>query len=112
YGVLLYAFAAFVTPMSRDLEWSKPVITGAFSVAQLVAGAVAIPVGRWVDRHGARGVMTLGSVLTALALLGWAVVQSVAMFYGLGAVLGIAMALVLYEPTFTVVASWFVRRRS
>ena len=68
YGVLLYAFGAFVTPMSRELGWSKPVITGAFSVAQLVAGAVAIPVGRWVDRHGARGVMTLGSVLTALAL--------------------------------------------
>lgn len=112
YGVLLYAFAVFVTPMSRDLGWSKPVITGAFSVAQLVAGVVAIPIGRWVDRHGARGVMTFGSVLAALALAGWAVVRSIAAFYALGVLLGIAMALVLYEPTFAVVARWFSRKRS
>jgi MFS family permease len=112
YGVLLYAFAAFVTPMHRDLGWSSPRITGAFSLAQLVAGVAAIPVGRWVDRHGARGLMTVGSVLASISLVGWALVRSVAAFYVVAVALGVAMALVLYEPTFAVVATWFVRRRS
>jgi len=112
YGVLLYAFATFVTPMNRDLGWSKATLTGAFSVSQLVAGAVAIPVGRWVDRHGTRGVMTLGSGLASLALLGWAIVTSVVAFYAINVLLGIAMALVLYEPTFAAIARWFMRKRS
>ena len=56
--------------------------------------------------------MTFGSVLAAFALAGWAVVRSIPAFYALGVVLGIAMALVLYEPTFAVVARWFSRKRS
>ena len=57
YGVLVYAFAVFITPLGAELGWSKARITGAFSLAQLVAGVTAVPLGRWVDRHGARGVM-------------------------------------------------------
>src|SRR5215217_4373728 len=71
YGVLLYGFAVFITPMGEELGWSKAQITGAFSLAQLVAGAAAVPVGRWVDRHGARALMTAGSVLAATLLFAW-----------------------------------------
>lgn len=112
YGVLTYAFAAFVKPIAIDLHWSSPRVTGAFSIAQLVAGVSAIPVGHWVDRHGTRGLMTIGSALAALALAGWSTVHSLAAFYGFAVLLGVAMAAVLYEPTFAVVATWFDRDRS
>jgi MFS family permease len=112
YGVLLYALAAFVAPMGAELGWSTARITGAFSLAQLVAGAAAVPAGRWVDRHGARALMTAGSALAALALAAWSLVESVAAFYALFALLGVAMAGVLYEPAFAVVATWFRRGRS
>ena len=111
YGILSYAFAVFITPMSAELGWSKAKITGAFSVAQLVAGLTAIPIGRWMDRHGARGLMTVGSVLATVLLIAWSRVHSVAAFYILWSLLGVASAAVLYEPAFVIVATWFRRDR-
>ena len=111
YGILSYGFAAFITPMGAELGWSKTQVTGAFSLAQLVAGVAAIPVGRWVDRHGARGLMTAGSVLAALLLVAWSQVRSLPAFYALWAAMGVAMAAVLYEPAFAVIATWFRARR-
>src|SRR5262245_33540297 len=52
FGVLQYAIGVFVTPMERDLGWTRAEISGAYSFATLVAGFAAIPVGRWLDRHG------------------------------------------------------------
>ncbi|MGE0354699.1 MAG: MFS transporter [Gemmatimonadales bacterium] len=111
YGVLSYAFAVFVTPMGSDLGWSKATITGGFSLGALVMGLAAVPLGHWVDRHGARGLMTAGSALATLMLLAWSRVQTVGAFYGLWGVMGLAMAAVFYEPAFAVVGVWFHRHR-
>lgn len=111
YGVLSYAFPVFIAPMGAELGWSKAAITGAFSVALLTSGLVAIPLGHWVDRHGARAVMTGGSVLATTVLLLWSRVEGLAAFYLLALALGVAMAAVLYEPAFAVVANWFVELR-
>jgi MFS family permease len=112
YGILSYGFAAFITPMGAELGWSKAQLTGAFSLAQLVAGAAAIPVGHWVDRHGARGLMTAGSLLATALLVAWSRVTSLPAFYALWALMGVAMAAVLYEPAFVVIATWFRSGRS
>lgn len=112
YGVLSYAFAVFITPMSADLGWSKAQITGAFSLGALVAGLAAVAVGHWVDRHGARGLMTVGSLLAAVLLALLSGVRSLSAFYLLWGCMGLAMAAVLYEPAFAVVAAWFRARRS
>ena len=45
--------------------YSQTTLAGAFSLSALVTGARAIPAGVWLDRHGARGLMTAGSVLGA-----------------------------------------------
>ena len=111
YGTLSYAFAVFITPMSDELGWSKAKITGAFSVAQLVAGLAAITVGRWMDRRGARALMTVGSVLASLLLIAWSRVHSIGAFYAVWALIGVVSAAVLYEPAFVVVATWFRRDR-
>src|SRR5687767_15831922 len=63
YGILYYAFAVLLGPMERELGWSRAQLTGAFSLALLVSGVAAVPVGWWVDRHGARLLMTVGSCL-------------------------------------------------
>ena len=111
YGILWYAFSAFISPMSTELGWTRTQITGGFSCAQLVAGVAAIPVGRWVDRYGARALMTAGSALAAVILAAWAGVHGLAAYYVLMAGLGVALAAVLYEPAFAVIATWFRRDR-
>ena len=112
YGILSYGFSVFIAPMSTELGWSKTQITGAFSLAQLIAGAAAIPVGLWVDRHGARALMTAGSLLSTALLVGWSFVHTLVAFYVLHAVMGVVLAAVLYEPMFAVVATWFRLDRS
>lgn len=112
WGILYYAFAAFLVPMQQELGWSTATLTGAYSLALLVSGLAAIPVGRWVDRHGPRLLMTVGSIGGTLLLLAWARVETLPSFYTLWAALGLVMAATLYEPAFTVIAVWFREARS
>jgi MFS family permease len=62
WGTLFYAFSLFVVPMQESLGWSRPLLNGALSLGLLSMGVAAFPVGAWIDRHGGRGVMTLGSL--------------------------------------------------
>lgn len=112
FGVLYYAFTVFITPMQAELGWSRAALTGAFSLAQLVSGLAAIPIGRWLDRHGPRLLMTAGSCGAMLLVLAWSRVENLWLFYLIWAAIGLAGAAVLYEPAFVVVANWFVRKRS
>ena len=112
WGILFYAFAVFLVPMQHELGWSTPEITGAYSLALLVAMAASPPVGRWLDRAGPRVPMTLGAILGTVLVLAWSRVESLPAFYAIWAGIGVALALTLYEPAFAVVATWFVRDRA
>ncbi|HEX2086730.1 MAG TPA: MFS transporter [Solirubrobacteraceae bacterium] len=107
YGVLYYAFAAFLVPMHEDLGWSTAQLTGAFSLAILISAVAGIPVGRYLDRRGPRGLMTAGAAAGALLVLAWSRVEGLAAFYAVWAGLGLVMAAVLYEAAFTVLAKHF-----
>jgi MFS family permease len=60
--------------------------------------------GRWIDRHGGRRVMTLGSLLNAAGCLGLALGHSLAIYYAAWIVLGVAMRLTLYDAAFATLA--------
>ncbi len=107
WGSLYYAFAVVMESVQRDLGASAPVVVGAYSVALLVSGLVAAPVGRHIDRHGARRAMTAGSVAAALLLAGLSQVTGAVALYAVWAGLGFAMGLTLYEPAFASLALVF-----
>ena len=111
YGVLIYAFTVFIGPMHAELGWSVAALSAAFSVGLLVSGFAALPVGRILDSHGPRLLMTAGSVAAAGLLLAWSVVDSLAAFFLIWVLFGGSLAAVLYDPAFTTVAVWFRRRR-
>ena len=93
WGILYYVFTVIQMPMQHELHWSRTAVTGAFALALLVAGITAVPVGRWLDRHGPRALMTLGSLLATLLVLALARVQTLPMFYLVWAGIGVAMAM-------------------
>ena len=111
WGIVYYAFSVFIRPMEIELGWSRAQVTGAFSLALLVGGIAAVPVGHWLDAHGPRALMTAGSVAAVVLLIAWSRVESLVGFYLVWMGLGLAMAAVLYEPAFAIVAAWFVRHR-
>lgn len=112
WGILYYSFSVFLLPMEADLGWSRSQLTGAFSLALLVTGIAGIPVGRWLDRHGPRALMTAGSIGGALLVLAWSRVETLPAFYIIWVGIGVVMAAVFYEPAFAMIAVWFRRGRS
>jgi MFS family permease len=111
WGIVYYGFPVFLRPMEQDLGASRVAVTGAFSVGLGVSALAALPVGRWIDRHGARGLMTAGSCLATLLMFAWARVHGLPALYAVWFGLGVAMAATLYEPAFAAVVSWFPRGR-
>lgn len=112
WGVLYYAFAVFQVPMRAELGFTTAQTAGAFSLAVLVTGLAAVPVGRWLDRHGARGLMTVGSVSAVLLVVAWSRVHTLLGLYAVFAGVGLVSAAVLYEPAFAVVLRWFAAGRA
>jgi MFS family permease len=111
WGVLYYAFTVFLAPMESELGWSRAALSGALSVGLLVSGLAAVPVGRWVDHHGPRLLMTVGSCASVVLVLAWSQVRDLLAFYAIWAMLGVCMAAVLYAPAFATITVWFRRRR-
>jgi MFS family permease len=116
WGILYYAFAVFLLPMQHELGYTAAQLTGAYSLALLVSAVAGIAVGRHLDRHSPRGVMTAGSIAGVLLVLAWSNVHDLVALYAVWIGVGAVMATVLYEPAFVVLAKWFAhpaqRRRA
>ncbi len=111
WGILYYSFSVMLKPMQLEMGWSTAEITGAFSLALLVNGIAAVFVGRWLDRRGPRALMSIGSSAAVLLIMAWSQVRSLSALYIIWAMMGMIMAMVLYEPAFWVIAQWFWRQR-
>ena len=111
FGVIYYAFTVFIAPMEADLGWSRGELSGAFSLFLLMTGLMAFPVGYWIDKRGSRLLMTLGSIGAALLVLMWSQVNSLPEFALIMTLMGCCGAAILYEPAFTVIATWFIHKR-
>lgn len=107
WGSFYYAFALLMRPLGARLQVDGAVVVGAFSLALLVTGLLSAAAGAWIDRHGGRALMSLGSLAGALLLALLSQVQSVAALYLVWAGLGAVMAATLYDPAFAVLAQLF-----
>ena len=111
WGVLYYAFPVLAPSIHADTGWSPSLTTAAFSAALVVAAVVGIPVGRWLDRHGPRVIMTVGSVLATAAcgVIAW---SPNLIIFAIGWLLaGVAMAGILYQAAFAALTRWYGTRR-
>jgi MFS family permease len=112
YGTTLYLYSVLIVPMQRELGWNRTLVSGAISLALLTSGLLGLPIGRLVDRHGARVPMTIGSLLGGAGLIAAGQVHQAWQLYAAwSGVIALSMALTLYPVTFTVIANWFVHRR-
>jgi len=107
YGVLSYAFTVLLVPMQQALATGPVAVTGALTVSLLAGGATAVPVGRRLDRHGGRALMTGGSVVATLLVVAWSQVRTVPQLYLVWTALGVVSAAVLYDAAFAVLVAWF-----
>jgi MFS family permease len=103
WGSVFYTFSLLLEPVERELGLSRAQASLAFSLALFAEGAMAYPVGRWIDRGHERIVMTAGSAGVGLLLFLHSFVDSLAGFYAVWTALGCCLAATLYNPVFAVV---------
>ncbi|TQS45336.1 MFS transporter [Cryptosporangium phraense] len=107
YGVLYYAFPVLAGSITADTGWSVTAITADFSAALVVAGLAGVFVGRLLDRHGPRWVMTGASILGVVSVVVIATAPTFWVFTVGWLLAGVAMSGVFYPPAFTAVTVWF-----
>lgn len=110
WAVMYYGFSSFVLPMQRDMGWSQPDIMGAFTLGLMVWGLATYAVGAAIDRGRGREVLTGGALLGAAGCALWSQAHSLPVLYAAWALLGLAMAMTLYEPAFMEITKRFPER--
>ncbi|NEX63762.1 MFS transporter [Noviherbaspirillum sp. 17J57-3] len=103
WGSLYYAFAVVAPDIQRELGWRGETVFGVYSWSLLVAGLASTPVGILLDRFGGRMVMACGSLLAAAGLGLLANVHSLGAYIAAWTLIGVAMAMVLYEAAFATI---------
>lgn len=107
---MYYGFSSFVLPMQRDMGWSQPDIMGAFTLGLMVWGLATYAVGAAIDRGRGRAVLTGGALLGAAGCALWSQAHNLPLLYAAWALLGLAMAMTLYEPAFSEITKRFPDR--
>lgn len=106
-----FSFGIFFKPMLTDLDWSRALTSGAFTLSMLFQAIGAPLMGRLNDFLGPRVVMTLCGFLLGIGYLLMSQVSSVWQLYLIyGAVIGLGMG-GSFVALLSTVARWFVKRR-
>lgn len=104
-----YLPAILGVPIAAGLALPPSAFFAAFSAALLMQAAIGPYVGRLIDRHGGRAVLTVSNLLLAigLALLGLA--QGIVTLTIAWLVLGLGMTMGLYDPAFAALTRLYGR---
>lgn len=107
FGVILYGFSVYATDQAAGADFSKTALSVAYGGAVFAGGLMALPVGRFADRHGVRVIVGVGAVLGCLGLVAFSIStqpwQVVAAWWLL---IGPAQAMVYYEPAYVAIDRW------
>ena len=105
-----YLPAIVAVPMARDLAVDEAWIYGAFSTALLIGAALGPRIGRTIDRFGGRGVLSASNLVIAGGLVLLAFARSLPLAWAGWLVLGVGMALGLYDAAFAALGRIFGER--
>lgn len=104
YGTLMYAYAILLPHMAEDLGLTLSGVFGILSLGLFFGGLMSPVAGKLVDRHGGRWVMTLGSVVAAVAVMALSRVEGSTGLFLTILVAEAAGMFVLYNVAFASVA--------
>jgi MFS family permease len=111
-SLLVFTFSVFVKPLSAEFGWSRERISTAFGIAAMTVAVCSPPLGRLLDRYGARKVVVPCMLVfgAAFASLTW-LTPNLAHFYAVFFILGIVGNGTTQMGYSRAVSSWFRQRR-
>jgi MFS family permease len=102
-----YLPAILAEPIAAGAGVPRSWVFAAFSVSLLIAAFAGPAVGRFIDRRGGRGVLTLSNLVLAAGLAGLAAATGPFGLFAAWAVLGLGMALGLYDAGFATLTALY-----
>src|ERR1700733_8969670 len=102
-----YLPAILADPIGASLHVSRTWIFAAFSMSLLIAAFAGPVVGRFTDRYGGRGGLALSNIVLAAGFLALAAANGDVMLFAAWAILGVGMALGLYDAGFAALAALY-----
>jgi MFS family permease len=102
-----YLPAILADPIAKSLALSRSWVFAAFSMALLIAAFAGPTVGRVIDRYGGRGVLASSNIVLAAGLVVLAASTATAWLFVAWAILGIGMALGLYDAGFAALTALY-----
>ena len=107
WGTIFYSPVLTVPLIVAETGWSLSFTMAGFSLGLLAAGLVSPFVGRSIDRYGGHVVMTAGSLISALGLVGLALAHHPVVYLAIWVVLGAGLGASLYDPAFATLGRIF-----
>ncbi len=99
-----YVPAILAEPIARDIGVAQSTVFAVFSGSLLLSAALGPMVGRHIDRVGGRGMLAWSNIAIAIGLVLLGLTQNLATLMLAWAVLGVGMAMGLYDPAFAALA--------
>lgn len=109
WGSTYYLPAILAEPMASELGISTGNVFAAFSLALIVTAVLGPLSGKRIDHHGGRNVLALSSIVFAVGLAMLGLANGPLMLWAGWLVIGIGMALGLYESAFSTLAGIYGR---
>ena len=100
WGMTFYLPAVVAVPAANDLGVTTFSLLGAFSLSLLISGFCAPRVGGWIDKHGGKGSIAMSIVVLSAGLALLAASPNLAVWYAGWIVIGVGMAMGLYDAAF------------
>lgn len=107
WGSSYYLPAILAAPIADDLGLSRALVFGVFSGALLLTALLGAPAGRAIDQRGGRDVLALSNLIFAAGLLLMAFANGLPLLILSWFILGIAMAMGLYDAAFAALAGLY-----
>ena len=104
-----YLPAILGAPIAAALGLSASVFFGVFSGSLLLGAAISPWVGRLIDDHGGRAMLTASNVVLAAGLAVLGLAQGIVSLTIAWLILGIGMAIGLYDPAFATLTRLYGR---
>jgi MFS family permease len=108
---IYYSFGVFFKPVLNEFGWTRAMTSGAFSLASIISGLLAIAMGGVTDKFGPRMVMTLCGLFLGTGCFLMSQLSAVWQLYlFFGVIVGIGMG-GAFIPLLSTIARWFVKKR-
>lgn len=110
WGASYYLPAILAAPIAGELGFGSELVYAAFSLALIIYAILGPSAGRRIDQFGGRGVLAASSLIFALGLALLGLANSAAILFLAWVVIGVGMAMGLYEAAFATLTGIYGRK--